>query len=230
MKRFLRLFCYACAGLGLLVPGIWFLSRLLGDHETLYHGKPIADWQGQLTNAVGQASNAASTVLSREIIPHLTNQMCCDTNDSRLKLALVDYLNCLPGIQVYCARCDGRRVMAINYVAFIGPRAKGAAPALLALLAQKDDVLCGPAASALVKIQADPDKVIPALTNCLVDSRGHGQPDVVEALGELGSKAQAAVPMLLKLLADRSSKEIIRAVPRALKEIDPEAASRAGVK
>jgi hypothetical protein len=36
--------------------------------------------------------------------------------------------------------------------------------------------------------------------------------------------------VLVKLLADRSSKDIMAAVPTALKNIDPDAAAKAGVK
>ncbi len=82
----------------------------------------------------------------------------------------------------------------------------------------------------MVRIQAEPDQAIPALIGCLLDRQGRGRPDVVEALGEFGPKARAAAPVLVKLLADRSSKDIIVAVPTALKNIDPEAAAKAGVK
>jgi HEAT repeat protein len=97
-------------------------------------------------------------------------------------------------------------------------------------LKRQDDLLCEPAAAALVKIQADPEQVIPALIACLVDSNGHGRADVVEALGEFGPKSKAAVPVLVKLLGDHSSKELVAAVPRALRKIDTDAAAKAGVK
>ncbi len=125
---------------------------------------------------------------------------------------------------------EGRRVQAINDLGSLGPRAKAAAPALLQVLDRKDDLLCGPAATALAKIQAEPDRAIPALIGCLLDREGRGRPDVVEALCEFGPRAQAAVPLLVKLLADRSSKDIVAAVPTALKNIDPDAAAKAGVK
>ncbi len=101
---------------------------------------------------------------------------------------------------------------------------------MLGVLASKDELLIGPTADALVKMQTDPGVAVPALIPCLVTDDGRGRTDVVEALAEYGSKARAAVPILVKLLTDRSSKEIIIAVPRALKQIDPEAAARAGVK
>src|SRR5438309_6155673 len=90
-------------------------------------------------------------------------------------------------------------------------------------------ITCGPAA-ALVRIQAEPDQAVPPLIGCLLDRQGHGRPDVVEALGELGPKARASAPLLVKLLAGRSSKDIIEAVPAALKKIDPDTALKVGVK
>ena len=156
--------------------------------------------------------------------------MFSDTNDSRVRLALIEQLNGLPRVHIDFVPQEGRRVQSINDLGSLGPKAKGAAWALLAALDPNDDVLCGAAATALVKIQADPDQVIPRLIPCLIDRQGRGRPDVVEALGEFGPKARAAVPVLIKLLADRSSKDIVAAVPIALKQIDPDAAAKAGVK
>ena len=145
-------------------------------------------------------------------------------------MSLIDQLNGLPGIHINYVPQEGRRVEAVNDLASLGPRAKAAAPSLFQALEQKDDLLCGPAAAALVRIQAEPDHAIPALIGCLLDRQGHGRSDVVEALGEYGPKAKAAVPMLVKLLPGRSSKEIVAAVPAALKKIDPDTALKAGVK
>ena len=202
----------------------------LGNDETLYRGKPISFWAEQSTNQNPALNNHAMLMLNGVIIPYLTNQMFSDTNDSRIRMALIEQLNGLPRVHISFVPQEGRRVQAINDLGSLGPRAKAAAPALLAALDRKDDVLCGPAATALVKIQADPDQAIPLLIGCLLDRERRGRPDVVEALGEFGPKARAAVPVLIKLLADRSSKDITAAVPIALKNIDPDAAAKAGVK
>jgi HEAT repeat protein len=229
-KRMLRMSAGVLAGLCVLGAGTWILSRALGNHQTTYQGKSLYYWSVQLTNQDAGASNKAAAVLYSQIIPHLTNRMFSDTNDSKLRLALIDELNTLPGIQVDFAGATSRRVQAVMDLGSFGSRAKSAAPALLEALKRQDDVLCEPAASALVSIQAEPEAVIPALIGCMVDDRGHGRSDVVEALAQYGPRAKAAVPTLVKLLKDRSSKEIVRAVPRALRQIDPEAAAGAGVK
>jgi hypothetical protein len=160
-KRMLRMSAGVLAGLCVLAGCTWVLSRTLGTHETLYQGKSLDYWSMQLTNRDAAASNQAVAVLYSDIIPHLTNQMVSDTNDSALRVALIDKLNMLPGIQMEFVGAEQRRVQAVMDLAAFGPRAK------------------------------------------------------------------PAVPILLKLLKDRSSKEIVKAVPKALKQIDPEAAAKA---
>jgi hypothetical protein len=228
LTRTLRLVIGVVAGSCLLVGGGWVLIHSLGNDVTLYHGKPLAYWSEQLARQ--PPPDQALRMLNDVIIPYLANQMFSDTNDSRMRMALIEQLNELPGVHIYFTPQEGRRVQAINDLASLGPRAKAAVPTLFQAVERKDDLLCGPAAAALVKIQADPAQAIPALIGCLLDRQGRGRPDVVEALGEFGPKAQAAVPVLVKLLADRSSKDIIAAVPAALKKIDPDTAQRLGVK
>jgi hypothetical protein len=229
MKRMQRISAGVLAGLCILVAGTWILSRALDNHQTMYHGKSSYYWAVQLTNQDAAASNRAAAVLYSKIIPHLTNEMFSDTNDSKLKMAVIDQLNALPGIQIDAVGADSRRIQAATELKIFGSAAKSAAPALLEALRRQDNILCEPAAGALVSIQADPEAVIPALIGCLVDARGHGRSGVVDALAHYGPRAKAAVPILVKLLKDHSSKEIIRAVPRALRQIDPEAAAAAGV-
>jgi hypothetical protein len=228
MKRTLRISAGVLAGLGVLVAGTWILTRTIGTpSQTLYQGKSLFYWSEQLTNKDAGASNNAAAVLYSQIIPHLTNEISSTAKDSKLRMALVNQLNELPGVQVYYDTADHRRTQAALDLASFGPKAKSAAPVLLAALKRGDDALYRPVARALAGIQADPDTVIPVLIGCLVDGDGHGRPDVVEALAQYGSRAKAAVPTLVKLLKDRSSKEIVRAVPRALRRIDPTAAAAA---
>jgi hypothetical protein len=230
VSRLLRVVIGVVLGSATLAGVMWILIHFLGNDETLYRGKPLAYWSGQLGNEQPALSNQAMLMLNGVIIPYLTNQMFSDTNDSRMRIALIEQFNDLPGIHINFVPEEGRRVRAINDLGSLGPRAKPAVPALLHALEVKDDLLCGPAADALIRIQAEPDQVIPALVGCLLDREGHGRSDVVEALGEYGPKARVAVPMLVKLLADRSSKDLIAAVPIALKRIDPDAAVKVGVK
>ncbi|MGO8674304.1 MAG: HEAT repeat domain-containing protein [Limisphaerales bacterium] len=223
MKRLLRILAGVVVGLGVLAGGTWVLSRTIGLHSTLYQGKSIYYWSGQLASRDAAASNKAAVVLYGRIIPHLTNEMFSDTNDSRLRLAVIDQLNELPGIHVTYAGAESRRIQAVNELGMFGLSATSAAPALLDVLKGKDEVLYEAAARALIKVRVEPEAAVPALIGCMVDEKGHGRPDVVEALGEYGPRAKAAVPALVKLLKDRSSKEIMRVAPQALKRIDPDA-------
>ncbi len=229
MKRLLRISISVVTGLVGLAIGLFVFARLLGDQEIRYQGKSFSYWCEELGSAELTSSNRANAILNDVIIPRLTNQVLSDTNDSRLRVALVEALNGLPGLHIDFTCADGRRAGAIDNLAALGPRALAATPTLLAVVKLDDDTLCGPAAAALVKLHADPEVVIPILINSLLDRNGHGRPDLVEALGGFGPKAAVAVPELVKLLQDRSSKEIMLAVPKALKQIDPQAAAKAGI-
>ncbi len=217
MKRALRLGLGVVAGCGVLVILVWLLGRAVEEHETRYSGRTVGYWREQLSSADPAISNRARVIVDTQVIPHLTNQMFADTKDSNLRLALVEQLNALPGRTVYFTPASGRRLRAVNELAALGPRARAASPALFQGL--KDELLCGAAANALVKVEAPSEQVVPALLDCMTDPAGHGRADVVEALGDLGPRAKAAVPKLLKLRSDRSSKDIMEAVPEALKKI-----------
>jgi hypothetical protein len=219
MKQPLRLLMGIVVTGALVLLGVFVLKSALAPYEQLYAGKSLEYWTNQLTNQTPATSNHAFLTLASVVIPQLTNQMFSDTNDSKLRMAVIDQLNNLPGTHVIYVPADGRRVEAVNELGGLGQHMTIAIPALIQALTSKDDLLCGPAAAALGKIRADPELVVPRLMECMIDEKGHGRPDVVEALGEYGEKAKPAVPILLKLLEDKSSKEIMVAVPQALKKI-----------
>lgn len=184
--RILRIAGILVVGMGVVVVGIWVLSHTLGTHEARYQGKGLDFWREQLGSREVASSNQAYTVLNTLILPQLTNQIFTDTNDSSFRVALIDGLNRLPGMNVLFVPADGRRVQAVTELGSLGPVAKPATPAFMEVLKRKDDLLCGPAAEALVKVQADPELMIPALLECAVDPEGHGRADVVEAPWGIG--------------------------------------------
>jgi hypothetical protein len=230
MKSLPRLLIGILLGLGGIVSGVVILARSLASREPLYQGQPAEFWADRLNPRDPGASNETVGVLRDLILPQLTRTILADTNDSPAKLWLIEHLDQLPGVRVDFAGADARRVQAMQDIARFGPSARPAVPTLLTVLGSNDELLIGPTADALAKVQADPGVAVPALIHRLVTDDGRGRPDVVEALAEYGTRSRAAVPILVKLLTDRSSKEIVIAVPRALKQIDPEAAARAGVK
>jgi HEAT repeat protein len=149
-----------------------------------------------------------------------------DTNDSRLKLALIDKLNALPGLNVACTPTEGRRAKAAADIGSFGPTARQAIPALIQASQSNDPVIRGPATLALGKIHEQPDQVLPLLIRYLDDQ--DIKAEAAEALGGYGPVASAAVPKLVPLLQVRD-KELHHAVIIALKQIDPEAAAKAGI-
>jgi HEAT repeat protein len=217
-------------GMGILVCGIWVLSRILAQGEISCQGKLLEDWVEDLNGQDAAASNRAAAVVISMIVPQLTAQMFHDTNDSSLRIALIGKLNNLPGINIQFATAPFRRAAAATWLGEIGPTAKAAVPALLQVLKGNDDTVRAKAAEALGHIHTDAEMVIPALITCLNDPKSDLRTEAAEALAGWGKQSQAAVPRLIQLLDDRSDRDLVAAVPEALKKIDPEAAAKAGVK
>jgi HEAT repeat protein len=214
-------------GLGVLCGLVWLLSLALGDRVSLYQGKPIDYWSERLNSQDATARNQANAMLNTEIIPRLTNIMFRDTNDSRLRLALVEKLNNLPGILIYCTPADSRRASAARELGELGLAARAAGPVLLQALTGNDGAVRGAAAVALGKTHCEPERVIPLLMALLDDQELNDE--AAEALGEFGPLSKAAVPKLISLLKT-PDKDLRHAVKEALKKIDPAAVAEVGVK
>ena len=229
VKRLQRILVASAIGLTLCAVGIWVLTRVLEEGAPRYQGRFLDYWLERAKGPDPAASNQACTVLSTAIIPQLTDTMFHDTNDSRLRLALIDQLNTLPGIQIHATIAEGRRAMAAQTLGVIGPRAKATIPGLLRVLKGNDPAPRPDAASALGQIHSEPETVIPLLV-ALLDDPQDGVPEkAAAALGQFGSLSKAAVPKLLKLLTV-PEKDLRFAVTIALKQIDPEEAAKAGVR
>ncbi|HEX4646729.1 MAG TPA: HEAT repeat domain-containing protein, partial [Verrucomicrobiae bacterium] len=183
------------AALGIAVGGVWLLSKTLDDHAPIYRGKPLYYWVEQVNSRDASASNQANAIVTKEIIPQLTEAMFHDTNDSRLKLALVEKLNGLPGIFILSATADVRRAKAAAAIGEFGPAAKPAIPVLLQALKSGDTAVHPSAVTALGKIGSEPETIIPLLISYLDDNNLND--DAAEALGNFGSRAKAMVPKLV---------------------------------
>jgi hypothetical protein len=226
-RRLLRILVGVAIGLALLAGAIWVLTRTLGEREVLYWGKSRYYWIDQTRSSSIAASNQAYQVLNQEIIPGLEKTMFLDTNDSGLRIALVDELNTLPGVNILFRAADSRRADAAMGLGEFGPAARAAVPALLQALQGHDAAVRGSAAFSLGKIHAQPEVIIPLLTKCLDDD--DLQESAAEALGEYGPLSKAAIPKLL-VLFKVPSKDLHVAVEGALRSIDPDAAALAGVR
>jgi HEAT repeat protein len=147
-----------------------------------------------------------------------------DTNDSKLRLSVIETLNGLPGVQVYFTEADGRRFDAAGCLGKIGPAAKAAVPDLIKALKGKDAAIRVAAISALGKIRSEPETVVPLLIQYLDDE--NLDVSAAKALGEFGSLAKPAIPKLLPLLRAKDDDDQAAAT-EALKKIDPVAAAQA---
>jgi HEAT repeat protein len=214
--------------LAALVAGTWLLIASLGTGENLYEGRPSNYWIAQVNSRDPATSNAACAVLNREIIPQLTETMLRDTNDSTLRLALVDKLNDLPGVSIRFIPARNRRKGATSTLGYFGPAAQAAVPALIQALTGADDAVRPKAAAALGKIHGQPEVVVPLLVKYLDDE------DMNEAaavgLADYGARAKAAVPKLMQLSEKRDNPGLQTLAGRALKQIDPQAAVPPAVK
>jgi HEAT repeats len=219
-KRCLRVSVGLFSGLAILIAGVWGLSKALATPDSSYQGKPREYWILQLSSPDAGASNAASTVLDNEIIPHLTNVMFHDTHDPAWKLRLVDALDGLPGITVNFEPADVRRKAATYELGEYGPAARKAVPALLQALIGEDGAVRETAARSLGSIGADPQEVIPVLTQYLIDDNVNSK--AATALAGFGPAAKSAVPGLVRMLQTGDGESQFSA-REALKRIDPDA-------
>lgn len=229
LQRLKRVLIGVVAGMAALAIGIWILIHTLGQREQVFHGKPISYWQTQLESRDGTLSNAAEVVVAQEVIPRLIDAMFHDTEDSRLRLALIEQLNKLPGVMIYYIPADGRRALAAGDLGSLGPHAQAAIPDLVKVIKSKDEAVRIASVSALGPIQRQPETVIPLLTACLDDPQDGLQSAAVDSLGHFGALSRPVWPKLVPLLKIRD-KDLQRSLKIALKQIDPDEAAKVGIK
>lgn len=213
-------------GAAVLVGGIWVLSETLGNNRTrFYHGETLDYWAAQVSSKDVEASNQANAVLNAEVIPQLTDEMFHDTNDSSIRMALIDKLIGLPGIKyIYYDAAPQRRETAAASLGNFGPAAKAAIPALMQAIQSSDLAVHESAITALGEIHGEPDIVIPFLTKYLSDDGL--DVSAATALANYGSLARPAVPKILPLLHAADDDDQAAAAD-ALKKIDPAAYTNA---
>lgn len=121
------------------------------------------------------------------------------------------------------------RSFAVAYLRYVPSRAKAIVPALLGKLTDTDGGVRGTAALSLGAMGQEPKTVVPALL------RGLDDPDVImrlyclKGLAAFTNEAPSIVPSLLRALGD-ANHYVSGTAKYVLKQIDPEAAAKAGVK
>ncbi|MDB6109974.1 MAG: repeat protein [Pedosphaera sp.] len=111
----------------------------------------------------------------------------------------------------------------------IGPPARMAIPSLLREATNKNEFPRTHSIWALTQIRGAPAVLVPALTQALHDPSLHVRSTAAVGLGGFGEDAKSAVPALVQALKDPDYSLRVH-VKNALKQIDPEAAAKAGVK
>ena len=121
------------------------------------------------------------------------------------------------------------RATAAGALAKIGPGAAQAVPTLETLLRDPDHYVRGQAAVALLRINPDHDKALPVLIEEFPGIRKYHTIDWILVLGDMGPRARPAVPVLTAEL-NNPDKPFHDCAVKALQQIDPEAAAKAGAK
>jgi hypothetical protein len=112
----------------------------------------------------------------------------------------------------------------------IGPAATNALLALQAALHESNAYLRGQSAVAIWRISGDVDTTLPVLLHEMPGTTEASKWDWIIALGEMGPRAQAAVPQLKVELQQDKRQWVLGYVTNALRRIDPEAEAQAGVR
>jgi HEAT repeat protein len=119
------------------------------------------------------------------------------------------------------------RLHAADCLGDIGPLAGAAVPHLVPFLGDTNRIVRWDATVNLGRIHMESALVVPILINSLNPTNAI-LPTTISVLGEFGEQAKPAVPALVQLL--NSERENVRLeATNALKQIDPEAAAKAGV-
>jgi HEAT repeat protein len=159
-------------------------------------------------------------VIHTQIIPQLLNQMISDTNDSSLRLNLVEWLNGLPSVHVVYNPAEVRRAQAVECIGELGPCASNTIPALIKAFHGTDTILRAPAARALGQIRSEPETILPLLIKAIDDPQDGVPESAIMGLGDFGAEASAALPKLMPLLK-APDKDIRHAATIALQRISP---------
>jgi len=233
----------------------WWLLR---PREPSYQGKSLSAWLDDYSRDDG-LSNTDEAVrhIGTNAIPMLLQML--RAHDSQLKKKCIELLGRQHFMTIKISTSEDKNAMATiafealgpqganavtqltkiydessdnqwaaaSCIASIGPPAKSAIPSLLTGLKSREVSVRGATIWALGRIHGEPQLVVPELTKILHDSKAIFRQSAVGALGKFGTNASSAFPDMIALRNDPGMGII---VSNALKQIDPEAAAKAGVK
>jgi hypothetical protein len=209
------------------------LLRWAGDHDSVFklQFRKVADWTG----------SKYLVDLRMKMSPdeyHYQAELGFEALGPEAKPAVPALIHLLGD------RDDEVRIAALHGLRGIGPAAKAAVPALLGCIQQTNTTVRYFAVFALGTIHEEPGSVIPVLIEVVKADKGRADTNIgttrkpgtsdladiaIFALGNYGTEAKAAVPTILPCLS-HSITYVRKHATNALKEIDAEAAAKAGVK
>jgi HEAT repeat protein len=114
-------------------------------------------------------------------------------------------------------------------VRMCGTNAVPTVPLFISWLNTTNDILQANCLSALGWLHQEPDVCIPVIVPFLNSKSDDLRQDAINALCRFGKAAKPAVPALLRCLDDIQY-EVRKSATNALRDIDPEAAAKAGIK
>jgi HEAT repeat protein len=210
--------------------------------EPVYQGRTLTDWLMQYaretyvpprsTNYV-ELQNESKTAVQKigtNAFPTLVKLV--SARDSPLKINIKRWIWQLK-TKASLTTADNQRtandshILAFAGFEVLGPVGKDAVPSLVSLLESRDEDVSLTAIQSLGCIGPQAKDAVPGLIHALNDV--HLRFWTVETLGKIGENAKPAVSALLGCMNDTNA--FVRGeAEKALKQIDPVAAGRAGVK
>jgi HEAT repeat protein len=194
--------------------------------EPVQDGKPLSEWRKLLKNKDWEERNKAALAISaigkeaRAAVSELLAVIKADKSID-VRRAAVEAVGSI------CADLEGK-----------GGEVKAALPVLVAVLTDtkapdKENAVRTQAVGALGRVAskepAVAKEVVPHLVGMFKDSDPYVRSEAADSLYLCGAAAKLAVPDLIKALKDPEER-VRDSAGKALKEIDPEAAKKAGVR
>ena len=197
------------------------------------------EWLPEATPATMRRINAAMKLKylgpsGRAAVPGLLR--ACEDEDDGVRQCAVDAVGAVrpaittalpPLMKALKDPFRGVRRSAAEALALYGPEAHGATPALAIALKDEDGTVCACAAGALWAIDHQTNVAMETLSVVIKDKNPTARALSAMYFGEIGPPARSVVPTLIEALKD--FKDVHEQAADALKKIDPEAATKAGV-
>lgn len=255
-KRILFVILLVCILGGLA----WAVLRGAHIADPIYRGKHLSQWiyQSDFPSSLDEEASAAVRAIGTNAVPYLICGLAAE--DSKLKKWLLELQvegwfgkfhiqsakehseaatrgmlvlgkTALPGAMQGLTNADGRyRLGSETALTLLDESSPEITRLLLERLNDDYEPARTQAAITLAVLRKQPEIVVPGITRLLDDTDPNVRQAAANALLMFGAQAKPAVPKLLKMVADTNDQESRLMLEMALKAIDPEAATKAGIK